>query len=189
MSERIELRMAATADLDNDMRRNVSTLCTAAFGDPYDALFDFLPADGLHILAYAHDGNGNGRSEGQLIGHAVATPRMFRIGATGHMRAAYVDAVATLPGLQGCGVGGRVMDRLMREAAREYHVAGLSTFIPTWYTRLGWQAWQGDLALVRDEHVTASVAVGQVMVYAFDHTPALDVRDRLVASWRPGGGW
>ena len=99
MSEPIALQVASTTDLDKKTRREILTLCTAAFGEPFDALFDFLPPDGLHVLARIPR---EGRGGSQLASHAVATQRTFRVGNGPKMRVAYIDdAVATLPGMRG----------------------------------------------------------------------------------------
>ncbi len=186
MSEPIALQVASTTDLDKKTRREILTLCTAAFGEPFDALFDFLPPDGLHVLARIPR---EGRGGSQLASHAVATQRTFRVGNGPKMRVAYIDAVATLPGMRGGGLGSRVMRHLMEQSSATHQVGGLNTFIPAWYARMGWQEWAGTFALEDDGKTTPSFPKGSVMVYCFAHTPEFSLDGRLVASWRPGDGW
>ena len=33
---------------------------------------------------------------------------------------------------------------------RDYDIGALSTFIPEWYQRYGWEAWKGDLWLMKE---------------------------------------
>lgn len=187
MCESIVLQTVFTRGLDQNVRQEVLTLCAAAFGEPFDALFSLLPPDGLHVLARLQSPKDS--DNGQLVGHAVATPRIFCVDGGEPVRAAYVDAVATLPGVQGSGVGSRVMRRLMDEASKDYRIGGLNTFIPDWYGRMGWDEWLGTYALDEDGEITPSYPEGHVMIYRFAHSPQLNRSGRLVATWRPGGGW
>ena len=91
-----------------------------------------------HVLA---------RTGGALIGHATWYPRRLQVGAVGpFLRAAYVDAVAVDPEWQGRGVGSALLTRLA-EATAGFELGALSTAGHSFYARLGWEIWQGPLAV------------------------------------------
>src|SRR3954466_2186127 len=111
------IRLLRTSELDDATRKAVVSVCVDAHRDPaFEHLFAYLPADGLHVLAYA----------GGLIAHAVVTTRWLQPAGLPVLRTAYVDAVAVSPEHQGHGAGSSVMRRLAA-AVGDYDVAGLET--------------------------------------------------------------
>jgi aminoglycoside 2'-N-acetyltransferase I len=158
------IRTALTRDLDAATRAAVVDLCLDAHGEPdFERLFDYLPADGLHVLAY--DG-------ATLVGHAVVTTRWLQSAAL--MRTAYVDAVAVAPGQQGRGIGSAVM-RSLAAAVDEYDIACLETQRVGFFERLGWEEWRGPLAGRSDEGLIPTPDQRGVMVLRLPRTPALDL--------------
>ncbi len=169
-------------ELSDEQKREIISLCNAAFPEPFDSLMDFIPPEGVHVLGYTPDG--------KPAVHALLTPRRFTIGGKLRLNAAYIDAVATHPDFQGRGYGSLVMKETMRIASESSDIGGLSTYIPQWYGNLGWIEWKGPLSLDKDGEIIPTLDVdGIVMVYIFKGTTVPDVHDTLTADWRPGGGW
>jgi hypothetical protein len=69
-------------------------------------------------------------------------------------------------------------------------IMGLSTFIPEWYGSMGWKEWNGKLGLRNGSDISQTSDLdGVVMVYGLAESYTLDLSQRLIASWRPNGGW
>ena len=170
-----------TVSLSNEERAEIMRVCCEAFGGPFDELFDLVAPTGVHVLA---------RLDDCLVSHAVITERRFRIGDLPVMRAAYIDAVATLPGEQRKGYGSEVMRKTVEYASVEFDIAGLATVLDHWYGNMGWEHWKGELGLDDGGAVTVTENLEErVMIHRLPATPAVDVNARLIADWRPGGGW
>lgn len=169
-----------TGHLSAMEKNGIVSVCNAAFPEAFDELFEFIPPDGIHICGYLPDG---------LCSHAVITKRDFTIDGM-DLRAAYVDAVSTIPAKQGRGYASAVMHEAMHVAAETFDIGGLSTVMPDWYRRLGWEEWTGSLSLRRGRDIiTAPTVKGTVMIFRFQHTPMITCDRSLTANWRPGGGW
>jgi aminoglycoside 2'-N-acetyltransferase I len=133
MAADITLRTCRTQDLSEAERATVVRLCTEAHQVDFGPLFSLLPPDGLHVLAYADQ---------RLVSHAVVTTRWLQPENLPLLKTAYVDAVATHPLYQGRGVGSALM-RHLASAIAEYEIACLETERVSFFSRLGWEEWQG----------------------------------------------
>jgi aminoglycoside 2'-N-acetyltransferase I len=159
------IRLLRTGELDQAARNAVIGVCVEAHREPdFVNLFAYLPADGLHVLAYAD----------RLVGHAVVTTRWLQPLGLPVLRTAYVDAVAVPPARQGQRVGSAVM-RHLAAAVGDYDVAGLETERVTFYERLGWEQWRGPLAGRSDHGVIPTPDQRGVMVLRLPRTPPLDL--------------
>jgi aminoglycoside 2'-N-acetyltransferase I len=138
MTGALELQVIGTAALGAEQRAEIVALCEAAHQADFQKLFDYLPDDGLHVLAWL---------DGRIAGHAVRTTRWAQPPGHPPLKTAYIDAVSTAPELQGRGIGSAVMRRLAAAIQDEdYQLCALETHRPGFYTRLGWEAWPGPLA-------------------------------------------
>src|SRR4051812_2001208 len=103
MSERavatLALSVAPTRALSPAMKTTIVSLCSRAFGRDFGNLFDFVTAS-MHVLAH---------QDHVLFGHACWTMRWLEPEGFGPLETAYVDAVATEPEFQGCGIGSAVI--------------------------------------------------------------------------------
>jgi aminoglycoside 2'-N-acetyltransferase I len=109
---------ARTEELDAGIRAVIIHVCVAAHQeDDFHHLFTYIPAHGIHILAYR---------EQELVSHAVVTTRWLQPEGLPLLRTAYVDAVATLPAYQGQGVGSALMHHLASTIA-DFELACLET--------------------------------------------------------------
>jgi aminoglycoside 2'-N-acetyltransferase I len=162
------LRLAETRDIAEPVRAEICAMCTEAHGTDFSPLFTFLPADGLHVLAY--DGE-------VLVGHAVRTTRWAQPAGHPPLKTAYIDAVTARLDRQGQGIGSLVMRRLVEEIAQEdYALCALESDKPGFYTRLGWEVWPGPLAGREDGAlILTPEAQGNVLILRTHHTPPLDL--------------
>lgn len=180
-NENIDISFISTVSLTPEERNEIMAVCCEAFGGPFEELFDLVTPTGVHVLA---------RIDGRLVSHAVITERSFRIGALPELRAAYIDAVATLPAFRRRGYGSVVMQKAVEYASDKFGIAALSTFLDRWYEELEWERWMGKIGLNQDGVITMTEGLEEkIMIHRLPGTPRLDVHDRLIASWRPGGGW
>ena len=176
-----QLSVKSTSALSAAERREVVDLCTRAFNQSFENLFDLIGegSDTWHALA---------RLEGTLVSHAVWSPRQLQPAGRAPLRVAYVDAVATDPALQGQGLGSLTMQRLAEEIAA-YQLGGLSTDRPSFYERLGWERWLGPLAMRSPEGQIVPTPGETVLILRTPQTPPLDVHALLLAEWRPEHPW
>jgi len=167
----INVVSARTEELSAETRSAIIHVCrTAHQEDDFVHLFSYIPAGGIHVLAYA---------EQQLVSHAVATTRWLQPAGLPLLRTAYIDAVATLPAYQGQGIGRAVMHHLASVLA-EYELACLETERTAFYTKLGWELWRGPLAGRKAGVLLPTPDQRGIMILRLDRTPPLDVEGLLV---------
>lgn len=163
-------------------RDEIVALCERAFREPIAPYLAALPAP-IHVLASA---------KGTPVSHACWVTRRLQAGDGPLLRTAYVELVATEPGLEGRGYASAVMRRLAAEIAG-YELGGLATGIPAFYARLGWELWRGPPAVRLPPEQGGGLLPTpdeQVMVLRLPQTPAwLDLDAPLSAEWRPGEFW
>ena len=73
----------------------------------------------------------------------------------------------------------------MRRVATEiagFELGALSTGIPAFYERLGWERWRGPIAIPTRPQDSA-------MVLRLPGTPELDLNAPMSPEWRPGEPW
>lgn len=171
MSEPLSITAVPTEALPAEMRAAIVQVCrTAHQEDDFLHLFTYIPAGGLHVLAYW---------EQELVSHAVVTGRWLQPEGLPLLRTAYVDAVATLPAYQGHGIGSRLMQHLVTRLA-EFELACLETEQLAFYARLGWEAWQGPLAGRRNGKLLPTPEQQGIMIFRLARTPPLDLTLLLV---------
>jgi aminoglycoside 2'-N-acetyltransferase I len=175
--EDLALTVLPTTALTPATKDAIVGLCSRAFGQDFSSLFVFVQrAD--HVLASI---------DGRLVGHAVWGTRWVQPGDHRKLRTAYVDAVATDPELWGRGIGSAVMSRLEAETAA-FDIRALSTDLPGFYERLGWQRWLGPTGGRRDDEIILTPDE-PVMVSTTPTTPPLDLQTTLTIEWRNGSIW
>lgn len=146
---------------------------------------DFDDNDWDHALGGTHSIL---RLDGRIVAHASAVPRRLRAGDRS-LAAAYVEAVAVLPELQGRGYGTQVMGAIMPVVdASELGALGTGAF--GFYERLGWQRWLGTTWVLRPEgRVRTPDDDACVMVRRTPRTRHIDLRGELTCDDRPGDVW
>jgi aminoglycoside 2'-N-acetyltransferase I len=174
MSGSIMVTSARTEELNADTRASIIHVCrTAHQEDDFTHLFSYIPSGGIHVLAYR---------EHELVSHAVATTRWLQPKGLPLLRAAYVDAVATLPAYQGQGIGSTLM-RHLATVLSDFEMACLQTERVSFYARLGWEVWRGPLAGRRATELLPTPDQKGVMILRLARTPPLDVESLLVIEY------
>jgi aminoglycoside 2'-N-acetyltransferase I len=171
---RIEILPAAF--LDDELCAGIVELCEQAYEEPLAGTIATFEGP-THVLGFLGD---------ELVSHALWVPRELRHGSL-PLRAAYVEAVATRPHLQGRGYASAVL-RALAGHITGFDIGALSPSDAKYYERLGWELWRGPLFL-RTEHGDEPTPDEEVMILRLPGTPPLDTGGPLAAAWRPGDIW
>lgn len=178
------IRAALTEELEPERWDEIRQVCSAAFDEPREALWDHV-GPGLHVTA---------ELGGRVVAHAMLVDRTLYLGPDGGttLDAGYVENVATAPGAQGQGHGAAVMEAIGRILRQEYAVGALATSSNGFYARLGWETWAGptSIRMPDGERARSANEDGHVMVLRTPHTPAdLDLAGPIAVDWRPVEPW
>ena len=183
---RYRIRRIATSDLTATELSTIRALVDASF-DRDNPEEQFSEEDWDHALGGIHVLLDVG---GTLVSHAAVVTRRLR--ASGRsLRTGYVEAVATLPEFRNRGLGSATMTAANEHIRAAYHLGALGTGRISFYERLGWERWQGPLAVrtVGGEERTPDEE-GYVFVLRTPTTPPdFDLDGRLTCEWRPGDIW
>ncbi len=137
---------------------------------------------GRHFLAEA---------DGRVVAHAAVVPRLLDV-AGRSLRTGYVEAVATLPSLQGQGIATRLMTVANALIGSTYELGALSTSRHAFYERLGWRHWTGP-TFVRELDGTLTRTEDEddgIMWRSTRATPpGLTGSEAIACPWRPGDAW
>jgi aminoglycoside 2'-N-acetyltransferase I len=135
---------------------------------------------GLHVVVV---------EDGVPIAHASVVERAIQVAGT-PFRTGYVEAVATHPGRQRQGLGSLMMERVGEALRQDFEMGSLSTSLPYFYARFGWERWRGPTfvrsgsAMVR----TADEDDG-VMVLRFGPSEDVDLTASISCETRLGDDW
>ncbi len=181
MTEPIFISSDRTENLTASLREQVIQVCVAAHHEEdFKNLFTYVQSGGWHFLAYQQD---------ELVSHAMVTTRWVQPEGHPLLKAAYVDAVATLPAYQGQGYGSAIMRRLADDIDGEYRIACLETDRESFYERLGWQTWRGALAGRSEQGLVPTPEQRGIMILKLSQTPALDLDSSLTIECQTGRIW
>lgn len=179
MPSRFYIRIRHTHQLDAIARATIVELCTAAHQADFSRLFYYLPADGLHFIAYV---------DKQIVSHAVVTTRWVQPEWRPMLRTAYVDTVATLPAYQRRGYGRAVMRELAANIPT-YDIACLKTDRTDFFERLGWERWRGPRAGRSGSELIPTPDQQNIMILRLVKTPPLDLDRLLTIETQTGRIW
>ena len=179
----VHLDVVSAIDLDPVARAEIIHLCESAYGEDFSRLFQELQ-ESVHVLA---------RDEhGLLVSHAEWVIRWLQPADHPVLRTAYVEAVATIPTHQHQGLATTVLHRMhhVLRSNPSLELAALCASVPAVYARLGWESWQGPLAIRRGETIEPTLSDEEVMILRLPRTPlTLKTTTLLTAEWRPGELW
>jgi aminoglycoside 2'-N-acetyltransferase I len=134
---------------------------------------------GIHFLL---------EEERSILAHASVVERELHAGDR-PLVTGYVEAVATWPALQGRGHGSALMREVGEHIDRTFELGALGGE-PSFYERLGWVRWRGQLFVRTDDGpVRTPEEEGSVLVRVTPATPDLDLEGPLTCDWRPGDVW
>lgn len=178
------LRVVQSDELEPAELADLTALCEAAFGEPFDAAWARV-GPGLHVLTEVG---------GRLVAHAMIVDRPLYLGheADTAIDVGYVEHVATLPEVQRQGHGEATMRRIGEIIRDEYALGALSTGSAAFYERLGWETWRGPtgVRMPDGERVRSPAEDGHVMILRTPRTPSeLRVDAPIYVDWRPEEPW
>ena len=178
------LRTLATEELAREEKDEIRALLDAAFGDDEDERF--TDADWEHALGGTHFVLA---VDGRIVSHASVVEREIRI-AERPLRTGYVEAVATVPGREGEGLGSRVMAAVGDHIRSRFELGALGTGRHSFYERLGWITWRGPSSVrTPDGSRPTPEDDGYILVLATPSSPPLDPTAPIDCDWRPGEVW
>ena len=183
--QRIAIRRARTVELSaSDLAACRALLDQAFASDDEDERFaesDWQHAlGGLHLIA---------ELDGAIAAHASVVERELRVDGR-PFRTGYVEAVATVPALQGRGIGTAVMRATNDHIRSEYALGALGTGEHGFYQRLDWRTWLGPLFVrLPDGDRRTPDEDGGILVMQTPSTGPLDLSARLSCDWREGDVW
>jgi len=178
------LRELASEELTAAEVAELRRLMADAFADDEHGGFD--DDDWQHALGGRHfvlD------QDGLIVCHASVVERELRVAAAA-LRTGYVEAVATVPALQGRGHGSTVMRAVNAFIVARFELGALGTSSHGFYERLGWQVWRGPSSVraARGELATPDDD-GYIMVLRTPASPSLALTDPISCDWRAGDVW
>ena len=175
------LRQLPTADLTASELSTLYALFSAAWPDGGFTDDDFAHGmGGMHWLAEV---------DGSIVSHASVVARRLEAGDL-VLRTGYLEAVATLPAAERRGYGSMVVRAAARYLLPRYELGALSTSVPGFYLRMGWEAWLGPTSVRTPDGLQRTADDdGGIFVLRTPSTPALTLTDPLVCDWRSGDVW
>ena len=177
----VTVRRAATGELSSRDIDLVRRMMVAAWEDGSFADSDWEHAlGGVHVFV---------EDDGQILSHGSVVERTLEVDGV-RVRAGYVEAVATWPEHQRRGHASLVMGEIGDIIRGEYELGALSTPVPEFYERLGWERWRGP-TWVRTATGTERTPDddGGIMILRTPASPPLDVNANLSCEWRSGDVW
>jgi aminoglycoside 2'-N-acetyltransferase I len=180
----VTVRRAATSELTPAEVDALHGMMTAAFdadGGRFAETDWEHATGGVHVVV---------DDQGEIVSHGSVVDRTLEIGGDA-VRAGYVEAVGTWPRHQRRGYATLIMREIGDVIRDRYELGALSTPVPAFYERLGWERWLGP-TFVRMATGTERTLDddGGIMVLRTPKTsPALDLSAPIVCDWREGDVW
>ena len=177
------LRQVPTASLTDAERSAIRELLRAAFQFHGEGFTDDdweHAAGGTHFIL---------EQAGAVLAYASVALRELQ--ADGHpLRTGYVEAVATRLDVQSRGYGTTVVRAVNEHIQGAFELGALSSGIPDFYRRLGWEPWLGPTAVrTQGGLVPTPEDDGGIMILVTPSTPAIDLYGALSCEWRRGDVW
>jgi aminoglycoside 2'-N-acetyltransferase I len=170
--------------LNSQQIAQVRQLLWAAFERDEHGGFD--EDDWQHALGGSHF---LAELDGVIVAHASVVERSLQLAGV-PLRTGYVEAVATLPEVQGNGHGSALMREVNRLIATDYELGALGTGSQAFYERLGWQIWRGPSSVRTDGgEVRTPDEDGYIMALIVPNTPPIDIGAPISCEWRAGDVW
>jgi aminoglycoside 2'-N-acetyltransferase I len=124
-----------------------------------------------------------------IVSHASVVPRRLDL-VDRSLSAGYVESVATHPLFQRRGYAAAAMERIATVIHDTYDIGALSTGVPDFYLKLGWERWEGMTFVNAPEgHVRTMEEDGGVLVLRAPRTGAIDLSAPISCDYRFGDVW
>jgi len=167
MKQTLQLVIKPTTELTTNEYSEMIDLCSRAFEEDYEIYMQSFQ-NSIHVL---------GRLDDQLVTHAMWVPRLLQLADGTPLQTAYVEGVATEEAYRNRGYAAAIMQRVADEI-QGFDIAGLAPFSVAYYSRLGWERWQGSLLIRKD---------GKLLPTPPDEDG--DEECLMIIEWREGEVW
>ena len=179
----IGLRVVPTDELSRAELRTLREVLDRGFQDAFEG--GFTDDDWAHTIGGTHVM----AVEDEVVSHASVVERQLMAGDRS-LRTGYVEGVVTVTSRRNRGHASRVMEEVGRIIARDYELGALSTALPDFYARLGWQRWRGPTyARSPDGPIRTADEDDGIMFLRTSVTANLDPTVPLTCDWRSGDLW
>ncbi|EFH74997.1 GNAT family N-acetyltransferase [Vibrio vulnificus] len=164
-------------ELDEETLHELIKLCSEAYEEDFNYYFSLLK-NAKHVIGYL---------DGKIVSHAAYVERILYTEQRSY-RAAYIEAVATHPSVQGKGLGSQIMSHITT-LIDEFELGALSPSEHEFYARLGWSLWEGPLGYYDQSLNEFSCPDEEVMIYQIGEINDIDFKGKLLCNWREGDVW
>ncbi|ADI92577.1 GNAT family N-acetyltransferase [Acinetobacter oleivorans] len=180
----MQFKIIAAHDLNKQQRQQIAELCFAAFDEDPWSQYTFMQ-NSVHIIGILGD---------NIVSHALWTDRIFtlRYGIT--VKTAYIEYVTTDFNMRGKGLASKLL-RYLTDVLTTlgYELAALQPEDDTFYKKLDWISWWGDLYIKQDAF-TYLTDDYQIMLFPLsaqlkERLTHNLVDDTICADWREGELW
>ena len=174
------LRLVTTDELTERDLRQLRALMHLSFPG------FFTEEDWMHTLGGRH---ALVTLDGLIVAHAALVERALVAGSE-RLNAGYVEGVATAPDYRNLRHASNAMRAVSQIIDEEFDLGGLSTGVPGFFERLGWERWRGQTFVDGPDGRTRTPEDDDgVMVRRTRRTLDLDATSDLVCEWRRGEVW
>lgn len=171
-------KLIHSKDLHEETAHDILVLCNRAYGKELSKYFSLL-SNGTHILGFV---------DAELASHAMWVERTLVYNEKTPLKTAYIELVATESRHRNKGYASRLMKILAKEICA-YDIAALSPNSYSFYERLGWSLWQGNLFVRQGDLIKPGLGDEELMVLELPKTPPIDYGLPLSIEWREGEVW
>jgi len=176
----VDIRILASHEFSEAGLQTLRELLDESFEDGFREDDWDHTVGGLHVLAV---------EDGGIVSHAAVVERLLTAEER-PLRTGYVEGVATPLEHRGKGHASTVMREIGELIRGSYELGGLSTGLPDFYARLGWELWRGPTYMSSPAGPQRTPEDdGSVMVLRTTSTQQLKTTRPLMCDWRSGDVW
>ena len=180
----MQFEIIAAQDLNNQQRQQIAELCFAAFDEDPWTQYTFMQT-AVHIVGILDD---------HIVSHALWTDRIFAFKDCVNVKTAYIEYVTTDYNMRGKGLASQLLRYLTDTLITlDYELAALQPEDETFYKKLDWISWWGDLYIKQDAS-TYLTDEYEIMLFPLS-TKLKDLlsdasdNDYICTDWREGELW
>jgi aminoglycoside 2'-N-acetyltransferase I len=173
-------RLVHTADLDNETRRQLHQMVTAAFAGNFTEDDWEHSLGGMHALIWHH---------GAIIAHAAVVQRRL-IYRNEALRCGYVEGVAVREDFRGQGLVQALLDGVEQVMRGAYQLGAVrsSARARRLFTARGWLPWNGPTSVLAPTGATPTPD-DDGAIFVLPVGINLDTSAGLMCDWRGGDAW
>ncbi|EOQ62112.1 hypothetical protein F935_02892 [Acinetobacter calcoaceticus ANC 3811] len=180
----MQFKIIAAQDLNKQQRQQIAELCFAAFNEDPWSQYAFMQ-NAVHLVGILDD---------NIVSHALWADRMFTLKDGITVKTAYIEYVTTDFNMRGKGLASKLL-RYLTDVLTDlgYELAALQPEDETFYKKLDWISWWGDLYI---KHETSTHLTDDYEIMLFPLSTKLKERlthkledDTICADWREGELW